>query len=160
MKLGLTMTSSRCVWLPGLARLHGRMDSALAKIFDLRRSAVVQSLLSSQAVCLLACCTRYLTHRWTCISRRAAHTADACVQGASELAEALGQLDIGSPAAAATWENGRPILRGMPQMATRPRHTRFTDEGTAVDSPGTGVMTLRGVPAPQGTHIRFDDSEE
>lgn len=83
----------------------------------------------------------------------------AGVQGASELAEALGQLDIGSPAVAPTWENGRPIMRGMPQMATRPRHTRFTDEGAAIDSPGTGVMTLRGVPAPQGTHIRFDTDD-
>ena len=81
----------------------------------------------------------------------------ADVQGASELADALGQLDIGSPAVAPTWENGRPILRGMPQMATRPRHTRFTDEGSAVDSPGTGIMSLRGVPAALGTHIRFDN---
>ena len=81
----------------------------------------------------------------------------ADVQGASELADALEQLDIGSPAVAPTWENGRPILRGMPQMATRPRHTRFTDEGSAVDSPGTGMMSLRGVPAALGTHIRFDN---
>ena len=82
-----------------------------------------------------------------------------CLQGASELAEALGELELGSPALA-TWDaQGRPILRGMPQAAHRPRHTRFTDEGTAVDSPGTGMAALRGLPAATGSHIRFADDD-
>jgi len=46
-------------------------------------------------------------------------------------------------------------LRGLPVAAGR--HTRFTEEGEAVDSPGTGRTLLRGCPAPAGAHLRFED---
>ncbi|KAL0053504.1 hypothetical protein WJX82_006649 [Trebouxia sp. C0006] len=35
-------------------------------------------------------------------------------------------------------------------------HIRFDDDGQAVPSPGVGQTRLRGVPAPRSSHIRFD----
>ena len=80
------------------------------------------------------------------------------MQGASDLAEALGEMGLGSSAAAAWDERGRPILRGMPQAHAR--HTRFADDGSAVDSPGSGaqIVALKGLPRATGTHTRFDAS--
>ncbi|KAL0034601.1 hypothetical protein WJX79_010045 [Trebouxia sp. C0005] len=35
-------------------------------------------------------------------------------------------------------------------------HIRFDDDGQAMPSPGAGQIRLRGVPAPRSSHIRFD----
>jgi hypothetical protein len=46
-------------------------------------------------------------------------------------------------------------LRGIPVAAGR--HTRFTEEGEAVESPSANRTLLRGFPAPAGSHLRFED---
>ncbi|CAK0780581.1 hypothetical protein CVIRNUC_005101 [Coccomyxa viridis] len=63
----------------------------------------------------------------------------------SALCEAMGELGIKPEV--------RKPLRGLP--LSDGRHTRFSDSGTATESPTGERVLLRGVPAPSGGHLRF-----